>query len=62
MTNLLILLTFPEEVRNEYRDRVQAAFPGIQVDLVARDALVAKSNDGGGSRSGIRSGLDGTAK
>lgn len=34
MTNALILLTLPEDVRNAYRDRVQAAFPDMRVSLV----------------------------
>jgi D-2-hydroxyacid dehydrogenase (NADP+) len=34
MTDLLILLTFPEEVRNQYRDRIKAAFPALRVNVV----------------------------
>jgi D-2-hydroxyacid dehydrogenase (NADP+) len=34
MTDLLILLTFPEEVRNQYRDRIQASFPELRVHAV----------------------------
>lgn len=32
--NLLIVLTLPEAVRHVYRDRLRAAFPDIQIDLV----------------------------
>ncbi len=34
MTNLLILLAMPEAVRNQYRDRLAARFPEINVTLV----------------------------
>src|ERR1700730_603454 len=34
MTNLLILLTLPEAVRNQYRERLQARFPGLAIDVV----------------------------
>jgi D-2-hydroxyacid dehydrogenase (NADP+) len=35
MTRVLILLTLPEEVTAQYRDRLRAAFPEIAVDIVA---------------------------
>ena len=31
---LLLVLAFPEQVRNQYRDRLAASFPEMQVDLV----------------------------
>ena len=34
MTSLLILLTMPETVRNQYRDRLQARFPELAINLV----------------------------
>ena len=34
MTRALILLTLPEDIRVQYRDRLRAAFPGIDVTLV----------------------------
>jgi D-2-hydroxyacid dehydrogenase (NADP+) len=34
MTNVLILLALPEAVRNDYRDRLRAKFPGVKIDLV----------------------------
>jgi D-2-hydroxyacid dehydrogenase (NADP+) len=34
MTNLLILLSLPEPVRNQYRERLQAAFPPLKIDVV----------------------------
>jgi D-2-hydroxyacid dehydrogenase (NADP+) len=34
MTNLLILLAMPEAVRNQYRDRMRARFPELNVNLV----------------------------
>jgi phosphoglycerate dehydrogenase-like enzyme len=34
MTRVLILLTLPHEVSVRYRDRLRAAFPDLQVDLV----------------------------
>lgn len=40
MTNVLILLTLPEEVRVQYRDRLQAKFPQLKVDLVDHHARV----------------------
>ena len=32
MTSVLILLTFPEDVRNYYRTMVSSAFPELTVD------------------------------
>ena len=34
MTNLLILLTLPEGVRNQYRERLQARFPGLAISVI----------------------------
>ncbi|MGA2893457.1 MAG: D-2-hydroxyacid dehydrogenase [Xanthobacteraceae bacterium] len=34
MTNLLILLTLPEAVRNQYRERLQQRFPELEIELV----------------------------
>ena len=34
MTNLLILLTLPEPVRNQYRDRLRQRFPELEIELV----------------------------
>lgn len=34
MTDLLILLTFPEEVRDQYRDRIRTLFPELRVNVV----------------------------
>ncbi len=40
MTNLLILLTLPEPVRNQYRDRLQARFPELNIALVDHHSKV----------------------
>jgi D-2-hydroxyacid dehydrogenase (NADP+) len=40
MTNLLILLGLTEDVRNQYRDRMQALFPDINVTLVDHHSKV----------------------
>ena len=40
MTNLLILLAMPEPVRNQYRDRMRACFPELNVDLVDHHSKV----------------------
>src|SRR6202051_5080405 len=40
MTNLLILLTLTPELNNQYRDRLQAKFPELHVDLVDHHARV----------------------
>ncbi|MGD0025630.1 MAG: D-2-hydroxyacid dehydrogenase [Xanthobacteraceae bacterium] len=40
MTNLLILLGLTETVRNQYRDRLQARFPGLKIDLVDHHSKV----------------------
>jgi D-2-hydroxyacid dehydrogenase (NADP+) len=34
MTNLLILLTLPENVRNQYRDRLKTRFPELAIEVV----------------------------
>jgi phosphoglycerate dehydrogenase-like enzyme len=34
MTNLLILLTLPEAIRDQYRDRLQARFPELTINAV----------------------------
>ena len=41
MTNLLVLLAMPEAVRNQYRDRLAARFPEINVALVDHHSKVA---------------------
>lgn len=40
MTNVLILLTLPEDVRVQYRDRLKAKFPELKVDLVDHHSKV----------------------
>src|SRR5271157_4764973 len=35
MTRVLILLTLPQEVTAQYRDRLRAAFPEVAVDVAA---------------------------
>lgn len=40
MSNVLILLTLPEDVRVQYRDRLRALFPDIKVDLVDHHSKV----------------------
>jgi D-2-hydroxyacid dehydrogenase (NADP+) len=40
MTNLLILLAMPEAVRNQYRDRLQARFPELGINLVDHHSKV----------------------
>jgi D-2-hydroxyacid dehydrogenase (NADP+) len=40
MTNVLILLTLPEEIRTQYRDRLRKSFPDITVDLVDHHSKV----------------------
>jgi D-2-hydroxyacid dehydrogenase (NADP+) len=40
MTNLLILLAMPEAVRTQYRDRLQARFPDLEIDLVEHHSKV----------------------
>lgn len=40
MTKLLILLTLTESVRNQYRDRLQAAFPDLEIALVDHHSKV----------------------
>ena len=40
MTNLLILLAMPEPVRNQYRDRMRARFPELNVNLVDHHSKV----------------------
>jgi D-2-hydroxyacid dehydrogenase (NADP+) len=40
MTNLLILLAMPEPVRNQYRARMQARFPGLNIALVDHHSKV----------------------
>ena len=40
MTNLLILLGLTETVRNQYRDRLQARFPELKIDLVDHPSKV----------------------
>jgi D-2-hydroxyacid dehydrogenase (NADP+) len=40
MTNLLILLAMPEPVRDQYRDRMRARFPNLNVNLVDHHSKV----------------------
>jgi phosphoglycerate dehydrogenase-like enzyme len=40
MANLLILLGLTEAVRNQYRDRIQARFPELKIDLVDHHSKV----------------------
>jgi D-2-hydroxyacid dehydrogenase (NADP+) len=40
MTNLLILLTLPEPIRNQYRDRLKARFPELAINLVDHHSKV----------------------
>ncbi len=40
MTNLLILLTLPETIRNQYRDRLQARFPELAISVVDHHSKV----------------------
>ncbi len=40
MTNVLILLTLPEDIRNQYRDRLRAAFPDVTVSLADHHSRV----------------------
>ena len=40
MTNLLILLGLTEDIRNQYRDRIKARFPELNVTLVDHHAKV----------------------
>lgn len=37
---MLIVLAFPEPVRNQYRDRLAAAFPELQIDMVDHHSKV----------------------
>jgi len=37
---LLLVLAFPEQVRNQYRDRLAARFPEVQVDMVDHHSKV----------------------
>jgi phosphoglycerate dehydrogenase-like enzyme len=39
-TNLLIMLTLPEKVRNKYYNRLKAAFPGADINLVDHHSKV----------------------
>ena len=40
MTNLLILLTLPESIRNQYRDRLQSRFPELAINVVDHHSKV----------------------
>jgi D-2-hydroxyacid dehydrogenase (NADP+) len=40
MPNLLILLTLPEPIRDDYRDRLQARFPELNIDVVDHHSKV----------------------
>ncbi len=39
-TRVLILLAFPQDVREHYRDRLRAAFPDVDIDLVEHHSKV----------------------
>ncbi len=41
MTNALFILTYPEQLRNQYVDGLQREFPGIKVDVVDHHSKVA---------------------
>ena len=43
MANVLILLTLPEPIRNQYRDRLRKRFPEITVELVDHHSKVGPS-------------------
>ena len=40
MVNVLILLTLPEPIRNQYRDRLRERFPEIAIELVDHHSKV----------------------
>ena len=40
MTNVLILLSLTETVRNQYRDRLRASFPALNIDVVDHHSRV----------------------
>ena len=40
MTNVLILLSLTETVRNQYRDRLQARFPELSINLIDHHSKV----------------------
>lgn len=40
MTNLLIMLTLPEKIRNKYYSHLKAAFPGININMVDHHSKV----------------------
>ena len=40
MTNVLLLLTLPEDVRNQYLERLRASFPGVKIDLADHHSRV----------------------
>src|SRR6202453_4727023 len=40
MTNVLILLSLTETVRNQYRDRLRARFPELTIDVVDHHSKV----------------------
>src|SRR5579862_6235664 len=40
MTNLLILLTLPEPICSQYRERLQARFPGLAINLAEHHSKV----------------------
>ena len=40
MANVLILLTLPEPIRNQYRDRLRKRFPEIAIELVDHHSKV----------------------
>ena len=40
MPNLLILLTLPEDIRFQYRDRLKALFPELTINIADADMLL----------------------
>ena len=46
MANVLILLTLPEPVRSQYRDRLRRRFPKITIELVDHQLKVARTQQG----------------
>ena len=40
MANVLILLTLPEPIRNQYRDRLRERFPETTIDLADHHSKV----------------------
>src|ERR1700728_4224372 len=45
MTNLLILLSLPEPIRSQYRDRLKTRFPALNITLVDHHSKVGPHID-----------------